>query len=45
MGFVGKWQITSMDLWDADALDLVAPAQIEFREDGTGSFGFIAVHG
>jgi hypothetical protein len=45
MALVGKWRITSMDLWDADALDLVAPAYIEFRQDGTGGFGFIAVHG
>jgi hypothetical protein len=45
MGLVGKWRITSMDLWDADVLDLVAPAHIEFRQDGTGGFGFIAVHG
>ncbi|MDQ6617099.1 MAG: hypothetical protein M3083_20735 [Actinomycetota bacterium] len=34
-----------MDLWDRDALDLVAPAFIEFRADRTGSFGFIAVTG
>lgn len=45
MGLVGKWRITSTDLWDADALDLVAPAYIEFRRDGTGGFGFIAVEG
>jgi hypothetical protein len=34
-----------MDLWDRDALDLVEPAFIEFRQDNTGSFGFIAVKG
>jgi hypothetical protein len=34
-----------MDLWDRDALDLVAPAFMEFRPDRTGSFGFIAVRG
>jgi len=32
-----------MDLWDREALDLVAPAFIEFRPDNTGRFGFIAV--
>ena len=38
----GKWRIVEMDLWDADAIDLLGPAFIEF--DGrTGSFRFIAV--
>ena len=41
----GRWRIVEMDLWDRDALDLVAPAFIEFRADRTGSFGFIAVTG
>ena len=36
--------LLEMDLWDRDALDLVAPAFIEFQ-DGSGSFGFIAVSG
>ena len=43
-----RWQvaITEAELWDCDALDLVAPAFIEFVEDGSsGSFGFIAVQG
>ncbi|MDQ1392124.1 MAG: hypothetical protein QOF30_1101 [Acidimicrobiaceae bacterium] len=34
-----------MEQWDRGALDLVAPAFIEFRTDRTGSFGFIAVAG
>ena len=34
-----------MDLWDADAIDLVGPALIEIRRDGTGWFRFIAVEG
>jgi hypothetical protein len=42
---LGKWHIDEMDLWDRDALDLVAPAFIEFRPDDTGTFGFIAVRG
>ena len=38
-----KWGIVDSDLWDRDALDLVEPAYIEFRPDGTGSFRFIVV--
>jgi hypothetical protein len=34
-----------MDGWDRDAIDLVGPASIRFRPDGTGDFGFIAVQG
>jgi hypothetical protein len=34
-----------MDLWDADAIELVGPAVIEIRPDGTGWFRFIAVEG
>jgi hypothetical protein len=41
----GRWRIVEMDLWDQDALDLVAPAFIEFSPDHTGQFGFIAVTG
>ena len=44
-GLTGKWRIEEMDLWDRDALDLVEPAFIEFRQDNTGSFGFIVVKG
>ena len=43
--FTGRWRITSMELWDTDAIDLVEPASIEFDRDGTGRFGFIAVDG
>jgi hypothetical protein len=45
MRIAGRWQITKTELWDSDALNLVAPAFIEFAEDGLGSFGFIAVQG
>jgi hypothetical protein len=41
----GRWRIVEMDLWDQDALDLVAPAFVEFSPDHTGQFGFIAVTG
>jgi hypothetical protein len=45
MRITGRWHITETELRDSDALDLVAPAFIEFGKDGSGSFGFIAVHG
>ena len=45
MRIAGRWQITETELWDSDALNLVAPAFIEFADDGSGSFGFIAVQG
>ena len=34
-----------MDHWDRDTIDLLAPAFVEFRPDGTGAFRFIAVEG
>jgi hypothetical protein len=40
-----RWRIDDSDLWDGDALDLVGPAYVEFRDDQTGSFRFIAVEG
>lgn len=42
---VGGWRISEMDLWDRDVIDLLGPALIEFRADGTGSFRFVAVEG
>jgi len=46
MRIAGRWRITEAELWDRDALNLVAPAFIEFAQDGSpGSFGFIAVQG
>lgn len=41
----GRWRIVEMDMWDRDAIDLVGPGFIEFADDGTGQFGFIAVRG
>ena len=41
----GRWRIMEMDLWDQGAIDLVVPGFIEFGDDGTGEFGFIAVQG
>ena len=45
MGFVGRWRIVEMELWDADAFDLVGPAFIEFGSDLRGRFQFIVVDG
>jgi len=45
MRIAGRWRITEAELWDCDALSLVAPAFSEFAEVGSGSFGFIAVQG
>jgi hypothetical protein len=42
---VGRWRIVEMDAWDRDAVDLVGPGFIAFADDGTGEFGFVAVHG
>ena len=41
----GTWRIVDMELWDADVLDLLGPAFIEFDADGQGSFRFVAVCG
>ena len=41
----GRWRIVEMDMWDQEAIDLVAPGFIKFADDGTGEFGFIVVRG
>jgi hypothetical protein len=45
MSMSGRWRIVEMDLWDAEAIDLLGPAFIEFGRDGSGAFRFIAVKG
>lgn len=45
MGVTGAWRIVEMDLWDAEAIDLLGPGFIEFGGDRSGSFRFIAVEG
>lgn len=45
MSPTGKWQITEMDLWDLDAIELLGPGFISFNSDNTGRFRFIAVDG
>jgi hypothetical protein len=37
---VGSWRIVEMELWDSDAIELLGPAFIELKADGTGSFRF-----
>lgn len=45
MTFDGKWRITSMELWDREAFDMVVPAYFQFDADRMGEFQFIVVHG
>jgi hypothetical protein len=42
---LGKWRITSMELWDAGFIDLLGPGYIRFDVDGSGEFAFGAVQG
>jgi hypothetical protein len=42
---IGRWRIVEMELWDADAIDLLGPASIEFGRNQQGSFQFIAIEG
>jgi hypothetical protein len=44
-GFVGYWRITEMEVRDADYLDLVVPAFIEFDREQMGQFQFGTVRG
>ncbi|HEV2921614.1 MAG TPA: hypothetical protein VG673_20610 [Actinomycetota bacterium] len=45
MSMTGAWRIVEMDLWDAEAIDLLGPGYIQFGADRTGRFRFIAVEG
>lgn len=42
---IGKWQITSMELWETDFIDLLGPGYIQFDARGGGEFTFGAVQG
>jgi hypothetical protein len=42
---LGKWRITSMELWDAEFIDLLGPGTIQFDAGGCGEFAFGAVQG
>jgi hypothetical protein len=41
----GRWRIVAMELWDAEAIDLVGPGFIEFDRGRSGRLAFIAVDG
>ncbi len=43
--FEGSWRITSMELWDKEAIELLGPGYFRFDEDRSGEFQFIAVRG
>jgi hypothetical protein len=43
--FLGTWRIAETEMWDQDALDMVVPAHITFKENGLGHFQMIAVQG
>jgi hypothetical protein len=45
MSMTGAWRIVEMDLWGAEAIDLLGPGYIQFGADRTGRFRFIAVEG
>lgn len=43
MSVAGRWRVVHVDLWDQDAVDLVAPGFIEFEPNCMGSLGFVAI--
>jgi hypothetical protein len=45
MSVNGAWRIVEMDLWDAEAIDLLGPGYLQLGVDRTGHFRFIAVEG
>jgi len=40
---LGKWRIVETDQWDADYLDMVEPAYIQFDSNGHGEMAFGAL--
>jgi hypothetical protein len=42
---IGRWRITSMELWDTDFIDMLEPGFIRFDAGGGGEFAFGAIHG
>jgi len=41
---IGKWRITSMELWDDDYINMMGPGYIQIDEDGgTMSFGCVQI--
>ncbi|MFP2924400.1 hypothetical protein ACLESO_04120 [Pyxidicoccus sp. 3LG] len=41
----GRYRLTSTELWDSDALDLLEPAFIRFEGENAGEFRMIAIEG
>jgi hypothetical protein len=39
----GRWRITGMDSWDGEDVEMLGPAVVDIRPDGTGEMRFIAV--
>jgi len=44
-GLIDKWRIIELGLWDNDYLDMVEPADIQFKANGLGEFKFGCVVG
>jgi hypothetical protein len=45
MGLTGRWRIMETDRWNLEDIDLMESGFIEFSQDRTGQFGFLAVRG
>jgi len=45
MSFTGRWRVTSMELWDQEAIELMGPGYVSFDDEGLGEVGFVAVRG
>lgn len=43
--FIGKWRITSMDLWSQDMVDMNELGNFDFYENNQGRFVFCAFEG
>jgi hypothetical protein len=43
--FLGTWQITEMEVWDQDFVDLEVPGHFTFEKDEMGYFQFGLVQG
>jgi hypothetical protein len=43
--FVGRWRITSMEMWDEDYIDMEVKAFIDIAKGRTGEFQFGLVSG
>ena len=41
--FLGRWRITTMELWAAEDLDLLGPAHLTLERGGSGDTSFVAI--